>query len=218
VPLRHAYYPGAEARHRSFLEQYPQAKLLGEACEGVVPWTWIPGVAPSRNEYALQHEAFCGVLAEVALDCGAAGEFLPRAAAFANDEVWGTLSCVLLIDPVAAAANAQGLERAVADLRYGSIGINAWTGVNFGLGVTSWGAFPGNTREAIGSGVGAVHNSYLFDHPEKSVVRAPFRIWPKPVWFADHGNLADLGRNLARFEADRTPWNLVRVALSGLRG
>jgi hypothetical protein len=90
--------------------------------------------------------------------------------------------------------------------------------VNFGLGVTSWGAFPGNSRGEIGSGTGTVHNTYLFDHPERSVVRAPFRIWPKPVWFADHRNLAKLGRNLALFEAHRTPWNLARVALAGLRG
>ena len=26
----------------------------------------------------------------------------------------------------------------------------------------------------MGSGIGGVHNTYLFDHPEKTVVRTPF--------------------------------------------
>ena len=42
---------------------------------------------------------------------------------------------------------------------------NGWTGVNFGLGVTSWGAVPGHTRDDIVSGVGVVHNALLLDHP-----------------------------------------------------
>jgi hypothetical protein len=218
IPSRRAYYPGAQERHRAFLGHYPRAEPLVPAREDVVPWTWIPDVRPERGEYALQHEAFCGVLAETSLDGGGAEEFLQRAAAFANAEVWGSLSCVVLVDPATATLENDALERAIADLRYGSIGVNAWTGVNFGLGVTSWGAFPGNRPEAIGSGSGTVHNTFLFDHPEKSVVRAPFRIWPKPVWFADHANLARLGRWMTRFEAHRTPWHLARVGLAGLRG
>jgi len=218
IPPRYAYYPGAQERYRGFLEAYPRATAVGGTAPDVIPWTWIPDVAPERGEYALTTEAFCAVLADVTLDAADAAEFLRRAVGFANDDVWGTLSCVVLIDAQTRERHHDALERAIADLRYGSIAVNAWSGVNFGLGVTSWGAYPGHTPESIGSGVGAVHNTYLFDHPEKSVVRAPFRIWPKPVWFADHRNLRRLGRDLTRFEAHHTPWYLARVAFSGLRG
>jgi acyl-CoA reductase-like NAD-dependent aldehyde dehydrogenase len=215
---RYAYYPGAEARYAAFLERYPQARVVGAVGDGVVPWTLIRDLRPRPGEYALNHEAFCGVLAEVPLAAAGAPEFLAQATAFANDELWGTLSCNVIADEATLRDEAGAVERAVAGLRYGCIGVNAWSGVGFALGVTTWGAFPGHTPDAIGSGVGVVHNAFLFDHPQKSVVRAPFRIWPTPVWFADHRNLLALGRRMTRYEARSSPWLLPGVALAGARG
>ena len=38
-----------------------------------------------------------------------------------------------------------------------------------------WGAFGGDQTVAdVGSGLGVVHNTYLFDQPQKAVVRTPF--------------------------------------------
>src|SRR6185503_6520406 len=64
-PARKAYYPGAKDRFRAFVDKYPQAQILGQDGEGIVPWTAIPGVSSDKGEYALTTEAFCGVLAEV---------------------------------------------------------------------------------------------------------------------------------------------------------
>ena len=217
TPPRRAYYPGAHDRYEDFLRHYPQARAVGETGDEVVPWTIIPDVPAWDDEYALNNEAFCGVLAEVSLDADDAPTFLSRAVEFANEKVWGTLSCVILVDPATERAHADALEVAVADLRYGGIGINIWTGVNFGLGVTTWGAFPGHPPEDIESGSGVVHNTLLFDHPQKSVLRAGFRIRPKPVWFSDHRTLLGLGRELTRFEAHGSPIALLKVALAGLR-
>jgi len=58
----------------------------------------------------------------------------------------------------------------------------------------------------------------MFDHPQKSIVRGPFRLWPTPVWFADHANLADLGRRAAFFEANPTWLGLPAVAWAGMKG
>jgi acyl-CoA reductase-like NAD-dependent aldehyde dehydrogenase len=218
TPSRVAYYPGAEQRYRSFLEHYPQALRLGAEGEGVVPWTLIPDVPPQEDQYALVNEAFCGVLAQVDLDVDGPADFLERAVDFANEKVWGTLSCTLLVDPATRRAHRDEVERAVARLRYGGVGLNVWAGVLFALGTPTWGAFPGHTRESIGSGTGVVHNAYLFDHPQKSVLRAAFRIWPKPVWFADHRTLRSLGRRLADFEARRAAWKLPGITFDGLRG
>jgi hypothetical protein len=58
----------------------------------------------------------------------------------------------------------------------------------------------------------------LFDHPQKSIVRGPFRLWPTPVWFADHRNLRELGRLATQFEAAPSWLKLPGVALAGMKG
>ena len=218
TPQRDPYYPGARERYREFLSRYPNARCLGRPNPNGVPWTILPDVPGHPSEYALTHEAFCGVLATVDIEADDAANFLDRTVEFVNDSVWGTLSCVVLIDPRSARQHAQALDRAVADLRYGTIGINVWAGVSFGLGTTSWGAFPGHTSEDIRSGQGAVHNSYLFDYPEKSVLRGPFRSFPKPVLFADHRTLDVLGRKLTDFEVAPSLLKIPGLLLTALRG
>jgi len=218
IPPRSAYYPGAERRYHEFLAQYPGALPLGAGGDGVVPWTLLPDVPAREGEYALDHEAFCGVLAEVRIDADDATGYLDRAVEFVNEKVRGTLSCVLLVDGPTRRACPDAVERAVAGLRYGGVGVNVWPGVLYALGSPTWGAFPGHTPEEIGSGVGVVHNSSLFDHPQKSVLRSAFRIRPKPVWFADHRTLRTLGRHLTRLEAYRSPWRLPAVAFFGMLG
>jgi hypothetical protein len=226
TPARKAYYPGAQDRYAAFLEKYPKANVVGavppDATGDVVPWTVIPNVTPEEG-YALGNEAFCGVVAEVELDAPEAvsaspGRFLEQAVKLANDACWGTLSCCVLIHPATEEAHAAELGRALDDLRYGSIGINVWPGVIYALVSPSWGAYPGHTPEDIQSGSGVVHNTWMFDHPEKSIVRAPFRIRPTPAWFSDHKNLLDLGRKLVAFEAAPSWGRFARVAFAAIRG
>ena len=218
TPARKAYYPGAQERYQGFIDKYPTARPLGERSKDVVPWTLLPDVSADPGEYALRNEAFCGVLAEVALDADDARGFLARAVPFANDVCWGTLSCTILVDPKTEKALGSGVDDAVAALRYGGIGINAWPGLIYGLVVTTWGAFPGHTPEDIQSGTGVVHNSYLFDFPQKSVLRAPFVMSPSPPYFADKKNLRQLGERLTGFEA-RGSWGaLPGVVVAALKG
>jgi hypothetical protein len=218
LPARRAYYPGAEERYQGFRQHYPQARAIGQSGPHVVPWTILPNVPPNAGEYALTREAFCGVLAEVSLDVAEPDAFLREAVAFANDHVWGSLSCVVIADGATRRRHRAAVEDALANLRYGGIGLNVWTGANFALGVASWGAYPGNAIDNVRSGIGVVHNTMMFDHPQKSIVRGPFRLWPTPVWFADHANLADLGRRAAFFEANPTWLGLPAVAWAGMKG
>ncbi len=215
---RLAYYPGACERYATFLARYPGAKVVGARREGGVPWTLLPDVSPAADEYALTEEAFCGVLATTTIEGDDAAGFLANAVPFANQRIEGTLSCMLLVDPRTARRCARALCEAEAGLRYGSVATNLWSGVVFGIGTTTWGAYPGHTPEHIGSGIGAVHNAFLFDRPEKSVVRGPFRLWPTPVWFADHRTLREVGRRLTSFEADPSWVRLPSLFWSALRG
>jgi acyl-CoA reductase-like NAD-dependent aldehyde dehydrogenase len=219
TPSRKAYYPGAQDRYQKFLDTYPQAEALCERADQVVPWTFIPDVPARKGEYALTSEAFCGVLADVALeDAGDPRDFLRKAVDFANDSCWGTLSITVLVHPATARDYGPEIERAIKDLRYGSVAINCWAAVAYGLVTTTWGAFPGHPPEDIQSGSGVVHNALLLDHPQKSVVRGPFRIRPTPLWFADHKNLAEVGEKLTFMEAGPTWGKFFKVALAAMKG
>jgi acyl-CoA reductase-like NAD-dependent aldehyde dehydrogenase len=220
MPSRRAYYPGARDRWERFLERYPQARTFGTAEGDRLPWTVVTDVAPSSDEMALTVEAFCSLMAESPLEAPSTEEFLDRATDFCNDVVWGTLSMTVLIDPrtMARPTVAAALDRAVAALRYGSIGVNAWHAVSFLGGSTTWGAYPGHPRTDIQSGRGVVGNTYLFRDVEKSVVRGPFVAVPAPAWFATtvHG-----GETLWRFFAVQSTsgWRGVPALLrSALRG
>lgn len=220
---RSAYYPGAIDRYQAFLDRYPQAIVCGEcpaestAAPPVVPWTVIPDVPPIKGEYALTTEAFCGILAEVSLPGGGDPvEFLAQAVAFANESMAGNLACAVLVKPQAALAGP--IDVAIGALNYGAIGINVWPGVAFAIPSLSWGAFPGNALADVRSGRGIVHNSHLYDYPQKSVLRAPFRIWPKPMWFADHRNLRRVGLAALQQQARPSLRHFLRLVAEGLQG
>jgi aldehyde dehydrogenase (NAD(P)+) len=82
----------------------------------------------------------------------------------------------------------------------------------------SWGAYPGHTPYDIGSGSGAAHNYLMVPRPEKTVFRAPFRQWPKPVIFPSHRALLDIGRRLVDFEAAPGRSHLPGLLRAAFRG
>ncbi len=218
TPPRVAYYPGAQDRYDGFLEAYPNARPLGPRSSRVVPWTIIADVPPSKDEYALRTEAFCGVVAQTALPSKDPGAFIDDMVEFANESCWGTLSCVVLACPSTQASYGAQLEDAIQNLRYGGIAINCFAGVIYALVGPTWGAHPGHTDEDIQSGRGVVHNAFLFDHPQKSVVRAPFHIEPTPAWFTDHKTGHLLGPALVKFEAKPSLVRLPFVLPAAMRG
>ena len=184
-----------------------------------MPWTLIRGVDPSmRDDVSLNVEPFCALMSETALEAGSTVEYVDRAVEFCNDVVWGTLSMTILVDPRTLSVGPIGaaVDRAVANLRYGSIGVNAWHALSFAFATTSWGAYPGHEATDIQSGRGAVGNAYLFARPQKSVVRGPFVATPPPAWFATNPHAGQVMRRLLAFEADPS-WfkvpGLVRAAM-----
>jgi acyl-CoA reductase-like NAD-dependent aldehyde dehydrogenase len=204
TPARHAYYPGAEARFDQFLGAHPDAELYGERTDGRLPWGLITDLDPrATDDPCFTTEAFCSIFAELPLPSSDVPDYLARAVAFANDSMWGSLNATLIVHPASQrdAVVGPALERAVADLRYGTVAINHWSALGFALGVTPWGAFPGHARNDIGSGTDVVHNTLMFSRVEKTVIRAPFRAWPKPIWFGTHRTVARLAPMLIGFEA-----------------
>ena len=202
---RKPYYPGAEARQKVFLEHHPDAEQFGSKGEGYVPWTLIHHLDPNQaDEICFNTESWCGQTSEVALSASSVVEYIDQAVEFCNERVWGTLACSIFVHPKSLKdpAVAQAVERAIANLCYGAIAVNHWSGLVYGLVTPSWGAFPGHERKDIRSGQGVVHNTFMFDRPQKSVLRGPFRVFPRPAWFVDNDRAAALGPRLTYFNAD----------------
>ena len=215
---RKAYYPGAKERYQQFLDRYDDAIICGEGSDDVVPWTILPNVPAQADEYALTVEAFCGVLAITHIDASNPNDYLNKVVPFCNDNVWGTLSANIIIHHSTQKNHKAAYEKALEDLRYGGIGVNCWSGLVYGLGSPTWGAYPGHILEDITSGRGTVHNTFLLDHPEKSIVYAPFRISPTPAWFFDNQNLIALGKALVDFEAKPSWFGLLSIIPKAFKG
>ncbi|HEY4438893.1 MAG TPA: aldehyde dehydrogenase family protein [Candidatus Elarobacter sp.] len=206
APERPSYYPGSAAERR-----------------------FAAGLDENADEPLFRDEAFGPVLAQTSIAGDDAGAFLRNAVAFCNDRLRGTLGVSVLVHPRTIAALGPAFEEAVAALRYGCVAINTWPGVGFLLPAASWGAYPGNTLAAVGSGIGIVHNAYLFDRPQKTVVRAPFAPFPRsfgdgentllptPPWFVTHRRADAVGRAMFAFTAKPSPARMLATAVAAMR-
>mgnify|MGYP002631522468 FL=1 len=222
TPTRKAYYPAAQATWERFTAEYEHTDL-GETGgpnhgDGVLPWTLLEGVGTEVGEFALTNEPWAGIMSFVELEATDAASYLAAAVPFANDRCWGTLSINLLVHPKSEKALGAAFDQAIADLRYGTIAINCWSGLGYGIVNATWGAFPGHPLDNIESGQGVVHNGLLVDHPQKSVIRTPFVMNPTPAWFTDHKNNLTLGKVMTAFEQSPGWLKVPKVALTALKG
>jgi acyl-CoA reductase-like NAD-dependent aldehyde dehydrogenase len=195
MPPRKAWYPGSEERWSKFIREY--SGEVPPRKPGELPLTLLTGVSPNAKELALQEEAFCPILAECPIDAPTEELFLERAVDFANHQVAGSLSCNILAAPATPRA---ALETAIDRLNFGTVSVNTWAGIGFALGTTPWGGFPGHTIEEPGSGIGVVHNTYLFDHAIKTVIRSRFKPSRKTFWTPGFKHLRPLAENLVDYE------------------
>jgi acyl-CoA reductase-like NAD-dependent aldehyde dehydrogenase len=222
IAPRRAYYPGAADRFDAFHAAHRDtAEQFGERKGDRLPWMLIPGLDPARrDDVCFTTEVFAGVFGEVGLEAASAPEFLERAVDFCNGTLWGTLNVTLIVHPESLANKgvARAVERAIERLRYGTVSVNHWAAVGYGLVVTPWGGYPGSTPQDIQSGTGFVHNTLMLSRIQKTVVRAPFRVWPRPVWFSTHRTAHLLTPKLVRFEAAPSMGKLPGILGLAVRG
>lgn len=222
IPLRQAYYPGAHERQQAFLAAHPDAEQFGTPQGKEMAWTLVTDLdAKKTDDICFTTEAFCGLFGETALEAASVVDYIDRAVAFANDNIWGTLNITILVHPTSLndPQIAQAVERAIANLRYGSIGVNYWAGISFALGTTTWGAFGGHAIYDIQSGNGVVHNTLMFARPQKSVLRASFRSTPTPTWFASEGAKGrKVFPKLVQFESAPSLFKIPAILWSALKG
>ena len=218
---REPYYPGAHDRHAAFVAAHTQAERFGPMGEGDLPFTLIPALDPeAEDDIAFTTEAFCGVMGEVALDAArSVPAFLDEAVEFCNTRLWGTLSATIIVHPASLKDPevALAVERAIDELRYGSVIINHFAGPAYGFVSPPWGAYPGSEPTDIQSGTGVVHNTYLLDDVEKTVIRGPFRPPTVPPWFHTNHHIDRLLPRLAELTATGDARHLPAVVWHALR-
>ena len=202
APTRKAYYPGAFDRYRA-LTAGQRVETFGQGTAAALPWTLIRGLDASEDQALFRTEPFCGILSETSVGSSDPVEFLAVATRFMNDTLWGSLNAMLFVHPRLErnATVAAAVDRAIVDLRYGTVGINHWPALGYAWGTLPWGGHPSATLSNIQSGLGWVHNSFMLDGVDKAVVRGPLTVSPSPTWFFDSPKGARLGPGLADMEA-----------------
>lgn len=234
-PVRVPYYPGSAKKYEGFKKKFNDAEELGrqtalsegdeeeEEDDSAITTMWLLKAGLTPETAQTQDENWCGVLQEVALDgCGGdPARFLEAATSFANDRCWGTLGCDIAIHPSAQKQCDHAYQKALLDLKYGSIAVNCPGLVAFSMTTLGWGAYGG--RESgpphnIGSGNCMVHNTSFFDHIEKNVLTAPFRFYPYPIWSGTNRNTEAVARALLEFTARPRLVKLLPLARHALVG
>lgn len=223
---RPAYYPGAHARVEALVGEGSH-RPFGKADASHTTRSLVV-VDAGTDSAALHTEAFASVLAVVLLP-GEGAEYVRNAVSFANDRLWGTLGGNIIAHPQTIRDLGEDFERAVDDLRYGCVAVNTWTGVGYFIAEATWGAYPGHTIDDVRSGIGVVHNSFLFSKPEKTVVYGPFApfprsifgygatLLPKPPWFVTN-RLADrIAAALVEYEMQPSVLSAAKVAALAMR-
>ena len=199
-----AYYPGSRQRWTAYKEKYPSAvewdSNTGKGCKerqlappmmnaangekeaALLPLLCVDlevdlkskeGQQAVKTEYAFQQEPFCPVLTFATVkNTTNLLEFMETAVTLCNDYIYGSLSCSISV-PTSLEHNVS-VETAIANLKYGSIGVNVYTGFCYQFG---WGGHASKEcLECIESGLGRINNYLFVPHLEKAVVRAPF-VW-----------------------------------------
>ncbi|MEY2819253.1 MAG: hypothetical protein RL275_2716 [Chloroflexota bacterium] len=216
--VRKAYYPNAKRFYDEFTSAHANARQIGQAGEGELPWTLIRDLDPTnKDDIAFRSEAFCGLFTETALDAADAGEFIHKAVTFANETLWGNLAAYILVSDASQtdAAVSAALEQGIADLKYGTVCVNLFAGLTYVFSSAPWGAYPGNSIYDVQSGIGNVNNLFMFEKVQKGVYRAPFKKQPDtttntPVYVAST-------RAIAGLFGKPSFMNIVRLILASMK-
>ncbi len=225
---RQAYYPGAETRMAEFESHGDNVVRFDR---GAAPDCVVVPYVDGADAWVRQTEVFAPAMTLHEIANPDAETYLRNAVTFANNDLHGTLGANIVIHPATIRQiGAKRFEEIIADLRYGTIAINAWTGFGFLATACPWGAYPGHTLDDVQSGIGFAHNTFMFDSVERVVITAPWRpfprnvlsggvsTFPKPPWFVTHKKQHKVGKLLTHFHHSPGWLKLPRIFLNALLG
>jgi hypothetical protein len=238
-PLPAAYYPGIEKRWQGFADQYPDAKKIDTATGlGVeerrlspakfaekallLPYLAITvdvdlstpaGKQAASQEFAFKNEPFAPMFTVATLQGMPQDDtmkFCSTAATFCNDYLFGTLSGSITTPP--SLLKSDGVQTLIAEMKYGSLGVNTWGGMNYvNQGEGMWGAFPGEKLDSVQSGLGRIGNMMAMPNYEKFVCYAPIVHQNHPSLKPDFKKEQRILEALNRFTLRGSITNLVKL-------
>lgn len=225
---RQAYYPGAKERMAEF-ESHAESVIKFN--RGAAPACIIAPLGDGADTWFQSNEVFAPAMSTYTIAENNPETYLRAAIQYANDNLHGTLGANIIIHPrTIRKIGKKKFEKLLAELRYGTIAINAWAGLGFLMAQVPWGAYPGHTLDDVQSGIGNVHNSFMFDKVERTIIKAPFRpfprnllsggmtLLPKPPWFVTNKKQHKVGMLLTRFQYKPSWLQIPRIFLNALLG
>lgn len=225
---RQPWYPGARDRMAEFESRGDKVVKLDRG--GAPPCAMVP-VDGGTDNWFCQNEIFAPALSTHEIDSTDPEAYLRAAIGYANNELQGTLGGNILIHPATIRQIGRNrFEEIIGEFRYGTIAINAWTGLGFLTTACPWGAFPGHTLDNVESGIGFAHNTFMFDKVERVVLEAPWSpfprnllsgrlsLLPRPPWFITNRRQHKIGKLLTRFQYKPGWLKLPRIFVNALLG
>lgn len=190
------------------------AAATGGAPAGdALPPTLQPDLDPARDAAVCASECFAPVLREFAFPAADTAAFCDRTAAFVRERCFGALSAYVFAPPRVWRRERARLAQTIERLPHGTVAINCWTGIGYGLGATPWGVPP---DAAPAHGRGWVRDVSGAPDVRRVVVRAPFRQRPLPPWLAGPRRAAATLRALTHHTLRPGARSLLATVVHGL--
>ena len=208
-----SYYPGASEKLSELMDTNNYEQINDLSCN-------TPFLVADLNlekEYANQ-EVWSTALFFKEIPYSSYEDFCTKSINYVNNDLWGNLGATVLIKNHKKRNNVGILNTYVEDLNYGTVAINEWSALGFVIPTLPWGGYPGNKDNDIQSGQGYVHNSLLFESPQKGVVYSKFRLSPliDPPWFVTNKKAHRIFKHLTYYQATKSKINLIKLIFSTL--
>ena len=213
TPKRPSYYPGSIERYQQFTKTDTQPDE-----SGCLPWCLLEDQSIESNPLVFQEESFACMCVETSIDAPTQEWFLDQAVAFCNNRLPGTLCASITFPQQFYRSQRRLVVVALSTLNYGCVSVNQWSALAYSLLTPPWGGVPGARLEDAKSGIGQVHNTFLLERVEKTILTGPLVNFPKPVWFPDHKKSLEVGRELFALYQTGSPTHLVRLLRNALVG
>jgi len=207
-----AALPARTPFHGAAREHFARAAGVQPAGPELPP-TLRAGLDAGRHADLWASEPFAPVLLELPLPGPDVVAWLAHAAGFVRDRVHGALSAYLFAPGRILGRSRDAVADAVRALPHGTIAINCWTGLGYGLGVVPWGV---PASAAWQHGAGWTRGTLCLPATTRTVIEAPFRSRPLAPWLPAHRTGSATLSALTHHYLDPSPLRLARTALLAL--
>ena len=208
-----SYYPGSSENLNELIDTNNYEQINNLTCST----PFLLADLDLEKEYG-NKEVWSTALYFKELSFSSYEDFAVKAIDYVNNELWGNLGVTVLIKNFKKGTNKLILKNYVDELKYGTVAINEWSALGFVIPSLPWGGYPGNRNNDIQSGQGYVHNSNLFESPQKGIVYSKFRISPliDPPWFITNRKAHRIFKHLTYYQATKSKINLIKLIFSTL--